>query len=251
MHNRIRVGALGYTISILVILSLWQIGSSSAIIPLLFPSPLTTLRAAEKLLQSGQLIVDITASINRIAIGFTLGSLLGIILGVMMGSFRVFRLACEPYVQFLRALPALAWIPAAMLWFGVGEASKIVLLVYTTIFVVAFNTMLGVLSISRNQLRAAGCFGLSSWQTFYLVKIPATVAHMLTGMRLAMGNCFSTIVAAELLAPRDGLGYLIFSSRTWMQTEFAFVGIAILGFLGFLTDAAFYMLTKKFLRRYL
>ncbi|WP_417277067.1 ABC transporter permease [Castellaniella sp.] len=251
MHNRIRVGVAGYSISILAILSLWQIGSSSAIVPLLFPSPLTTLDAARKLFQSGQLTTDIVASVSRIAMGFALGSLLGVFLGVLMGSFRLFRLACEPYIQFFRALPALAWIPAAMLWFGVGEASKVILLAYTTVFVVAFNTMLGVLSISRNQLRAAGCFGLSPWQTFYLVKVPATVAHMLTGMRLAMGNCFSTIVAAELLAPRDGLGYLIFSSRTWMQTEFAFVGIAILGLLGFLADAAFHVLTKRFFKRYL
>lgn len=184
-------------------------------------------------------------------IGFTLGSVLGIALGVLMGSFRLARLAFEPYMQFLRSLPALAWIPAAMLWFGTGEGSKIALLMYTTVFVVALNTMIGVLGVPANQLRAANCFGASAWQAFYMVKFPATVSYMLTGMRLAMGNCFSTIIAAELLAPKSGIGYLIFSSRTWMQTEYAFVGIVVLGVLGFLADRIFHYVSTRVCKRYL
>lgn len=246
-----RVGAVGYGVSIVVILALWQYGSSQAIIPLLFPSPLGTWRVAVQLWHEGRLSTDVIASLRRIAIGFTIGSGAGVLLGVLMGSFRIVRVVFDPYVQFFRALPALAWIPAAMVWLGTGEASKIALLVYTTVFVVALNTMIGVSSVSRNQLRAARCFGATPWQAFHLVKAPATVGHMLTGMRLAMGNCFSTIVAAELLAPRDGLGYLIFSSRTWMQTEFAFVGIVILGALGFLVDRLFVLVSRRLLARYL
>jgi NitT/TauT family transport system permease protein len=246
-----RVGAVGYGVSIMVILALWQYGSSQAIIPLLFPSPLGTWRVAVQLWHEGRLATDVIASLRRIAIGFTIGSGAGVLLGVLMGSFRTVRVLFDPYVQFFRALPALAWIPAAMVWLGTGEESKIALLVYTTVFVVALNTMIGVATVSRNQLRAARCFGATPWQAFHLVKAPATVGHMLTGMRLAMGNCFSTIVAAELLAPRDGLGYLIFSSRTWMQTEFAFVGIVILGALGFLVDRLFFLVSRRVFARYL
>ena len=198
----------------------------------------------------GKLLPNILASLQRIAIGFTIGSILGICLGVLMGSFRLVRLFFDPYVHFFRALPALAWIPAAMLWFGTGEESKIALLAYTTIFVVALNTMLGVSTIPRNQIRAAQSFGASSWQIFYMLRIPSTVSYMLTGMRLAMGNCFSTIVAAELMASKDGIGFLIFSSRYWMQTEFAFVGIAILGLLGFAVDRMFHIATTKLFARY-
>jgi len=248
---RRRVGVLGYAVSIAAVLALWQYGSSQAVIPLLFPSPLSTWRTAVKLFEEGRLVGDIAVSLRRIAIGFTLGSVLGVVLGIMMGSFRVVRLVFEPYVQFLRALPALAWIPAAMLWLGTGEESKIALLAYTTVFVVALNTMLGVASVPENHLRAARCSGASSWQAFHLVKAPATVPYMLTGMRLAMGNCFSTIIAAELLAPRAGIGYLIFSSRTWMQTEFAFVGIVILGLLGFTVDRVFHVATTRLFARYL
>jgi NitT/TauT family transport system permease protein len=246
-----RIGALGYGLSVAVILALWQYGSSQALIPLLFPSPLSTLHVATRLMHEGRLGVDVVASLRRIALGFAIGSSAGIVLGVLMGSFRAVRVVFDPYVQFFRALPALAWIPAAMVWLGTGEESKIALLVYTTVFVVALNTMIGVSTVPVNQLRAARCFGCSDWQVFRMVKAPATIPFMITGMRLAMGNCFSTIVAAELLAPKDGLGYLIFSARTWMQTEFAFVGIVILGVLGFAVDRVFVFATARLLRRYL
>ena len=112
------------------------------------------------------------------------------------------------------------------------------------------NTMIGVGSVPRDQIRAALCFGASPWQVFRMVRFPATVSHMLTGMRLAMGTCFSTIVAAELLAPEAGLGYLIFSARTWMQTEVAFVGIVLLGLLGFAADRLFQLATTRLFARY-
>jgi NitT/TauT family transport system permease protein len=246
-----RIGVAGYALSVAIILVLWQYGSSQAIIPLLFPSPLSTWHTAVRLYEEGRLTTDVIASLRRIALGFAIGSAAGIVLGTLMGSFRAVRIVSDPYVQFFRALPALAWIPATMLWLGTGEESKVALLVYTTVFVVALNTMIGVSSVSANQLRAARCFGCGDWQIFRMVKAPATVPFMVTGMRLAMGNCFATIVAAELLAPKDGLGYLIFSARTWMQTEYAFVGIVVLGLLGILVDRLFVLVTRHALERFL
>ncbi|HZQ61012.1 MAG TPA: ABC transporter permease [Casimicrobiaceae bacterium] len=241
----------GYVASVAILFVLWEYFSRQAVVAMLFPSPQSTWHVAVKLWEEGRLATDIALSLRRIAIGFALGSAAGILLGVLMGSFRSARAFFDPYLQFFRFLPALAWIPAAMLWLGTGEASKIALLIYTTVFVVALNTMIGVASVGRNQVRAAQCFGATRWQIFRMVTIPSTVGHMLTGMRLAMGNCFSTIVAAELLAPKAGLGYLIFSSRTWMQTEFAFVGIAVLGVLGFIIDRVFHLTTTRVYARYL
>ena len=167
-----------------------------------------------------------------------------------MGASRRVRLVFEPYLHFLRFLPALAWIPAVMLWLGTGERAKIALLAYTTVFIVALNTMEGVARVPRNQVRAARSFGAARRQIFFLVTIPATVAYMLTGMRLAMGNCFMTVVAAELVASDSGLGYLIFSSRQWMQTELAFVGIFVLGLLGLIADHVFQTTSTRLLWRY-
>jgi NitT/TauT family transport system permease protein len=246
-----RISWFGYAASLAAVLTLWQYGSSQALIPLLFPSPISTWRTAVQLAQEGRLMTDIAASLQRIAIGFAIGCFLGVAFGILMGSFRTVRLLFEPYVQFFRSLPALAWIPAAMVWLGTGEESKVALLVYTTVFVIALNTMIGVSSVPLNQLRAARTFGATRWQLFYMIKAPATVSYMLTGMRLAMGNCFATIIAAELLAPKAGIGYLIFSSRSWMQTEFAFVGIVILGVLGLLVDRIFHLATTRAFARYL
>jgi NitT/TauT family transport system permease protein len=241
---------LGYVASVLVVLGLWQYLSSRAIIPLLFPSPLSTLRVGLELVRKGQLQADLWASLGRILAGFALGSAAGVILGLLMGASRPVRLLLEPYLHFLRFLPALAWIPAVMLWLGTGEGAKIALLAYTTVFIVALNTMVGVSRVPRNQVRAARSFGAGRRQVFFLVTVPATVAYVLTGMRLAMGNCFMTVVAAELVASDSGLGYLIFSSRQWMQTELAFVGIFVLGFLGLIADHAFRTTSSRLLWRY-
>lgn len=241
---------LGYGASVVLVLLLWQYLSSRAIIPLLFPSPLSTLRVGFGLAEKGQLQADLWASLGRILAGFVVGSALGVVTGILMGSFRPVRLFFEPYVQFLRFLPALAWIPAVMLWLGTGERAKIALLAYTTVFIVALNTMVGVTRVPRNQVRAARSFGAGRWRIFFLVTIPATVSYMLTGMRLAMGNCFMTVVAAELVASDSGLGYLIFSSRQWMQTELAFVGIFVLGLLGLITDHVFRTTASWLLWRY-
>jgi NitT/TauT family transport system permease protein len=241
---------LGYAASVAVVLLLWQYLSSRAIIPLLFPSPLSTLRVGLGLAAKGQLQADLWASLARILVGFALGSALGVTGGILMGSFRPARLFFEPYLQFLRFLPALAWIPAVMLWLGTGERAKIALLAYTTVFIVALNTMVGVTRVPRNQVRAARSFGATRGKIFFLVTIPATVSYMLAGMRLAMGNCFMTVVAAELVASDSGLGYLIFSSRQWMQTELAFVGIFVLGLLGLTADHVFQATSSWLLWRY-
>ncbi len=241
---------LGYVLSVTVVLLLWEVLSRRAVIPLLFPSPLSTLRVGLALAGKGQLGADVVASVGRILAGFALGSVLGVAGGVVMGAFRPVRLLLEPYLQFLRFLPALAWIPAVMLWLGTGEAAKVALLAYTTVFIVALNTMVGVTRVPRNQLRAARSFGAGCAGIFWLVTIPATVSYMLTGMRLAMGNCFMTVVAAELVASDSGLGYLIFSSRQWMQTELAFVGIFTLSVLGVAADSIFRAASGRLLWRY-
>jgi ABC-type nitrate/sulfonate/bicarbonate transport system permease component len=240
----------GYMLSLVVVLAAWQYASSRAIVPMLLPSPFNTLNVGADLWASGQLLSDIEATLIRIVLGFAVGCAIGLPVGLFMGSFQPVRQLFEPFLHFLRFLPALAWIPAAMMWFGTGEDSKIALLAYATVFVVALNTMAGVASIPRNQIRAACCFGATRWQIFLLVTIPATLNYMVTGMRLAMGNCFQTVVAAELVASDSGLGFLIFSSRRFMQTEIAYVGIAVLGTIGILTDLLFQLATRSLLWPY-
>jgi NitT/TauT family transport system permease protein len=240
----------GYCASVIAVLALWQYFASQAVVTLLFPSPMRTLRLGWQLTQNGELTDDLVASLGRLLAGFGVGCAIGVAAGLVMGSFRTARHLFEPYLHFFRFLPALAWIPVVMVWLGTGDGSKIALLAYATAGIVALSTMAGVAGMPVNQLRAARSFGANRTQIFVFVTLPATVGHIVTGMRLAMGNCFMTLVAAELVASDSGIGYLIFSSRQWMQTERAYVGILVLGTLGVLSDLLFQRLSEHFLWRY-
>jgi NitT/TauT family transport system permease protein len=191
------------------------------------------------LAKSGVLFEHLWASLQRILAGFVAGSLLGIPIGLAMGSFRPVRKLLEPYTEFLRFIPSVAMITVAVIWFGIGEASKIFLIIYTTIFIVILNTAAGVSAIAPNKIRAAESLGASRAQIFFHVALPATVPYILTGMRLAMGNSFVTIIAAELVASNAGLGKMIWDARLYMLVDQIFVALLVLGLLGFTADRLF------------
>jgi NitT/TauT family transport system permease protein len=230
---------------------LWQVASANWAASVLFPGPRATVQAALTMMREGVLPLHMRVSLERIAIGFALGVGVGVPLGLAMGLFRPVRIFFEPYIQFFRFVPAIAWLIPAILWFGIGEASKIFLIFYMTVFLVLLNTMAGVVSVQRNQIRAAQCFGASGWQLYAWVVFPATMPFIVAGMRLAMGNSFAAVVGAELIAAEQGLGFLITDSWQWMAADRMFAGMLTLGLLGVLADLLFQALTKLFARRYM
>jgi NitT/TauT family transport system permease protein len=227
--------ALGFA-SLFVI---WQLTSIYLVGSVLFPPPTVVLRKGLVLARTGVLFEHLWASGQRILAGFIAGSLLGIPIGLAMGSFRPVRKLLEPYTEFLRFIPSVAMITVAVIWFGIGEASKVFLIIYTTIFIVILNTAAGVSAIAPNKIRAAESLGATQAQIFFYVALPATVPYILTGMRLAMANSFTTIVAAELIAANDGLGKMLWDGRLFMLVDEIFVSLVTLGFLGFVTDRLF------------
>lgn len=217
----------------------------------LFPSPSAIFTAWVDLLRDGTLVSDVLISLRRIAIGFVLGCLVGVPLGLAMGLFKPVRIFCEPYVQFLRFVPPIAWLIPAIMWFGIGEVSKILIIFDMTVFLVLLNTMMGVPAIRTNYLRSARCFGVSRWQMFAWVIFPATMKHIVAGARIAMGNSFAAVVGAELIAANAGLGYLIVDSGAWMAMSNMFAAMLTLGLLGIFADRLFRILTDRFLSPYL
>jgi NitT/TauT family transport system permease protein len=212
---------------------------------------MATLRAVGTLLNEGVLSEDVLVSLMRIGIGFALGVGVGVPLGLAMGTFHSIKIFFEPYIQFLRFVPAIAWLVPAILWFGIGEVSKIFLIFYTTIFLVLLNTMIGVASVRPNQIRAAQCFGATAWHCYAWVILPATMPYILTGMRLAMGNSFAAVVGAELITAEQGIGFLIMDSWMWLAADRMFAGMLTLGLLGVIADFLFQSITKRCARRYL
>src|SRR6266446_754487 len=229
----------GYVFGFVSLFVIWHLASVYLVGSVLFPPPTLVFKKGVVLVRNGVLFEHLWASAQRILAGIIAGSLLGIPIGLAMGSFRPVRKVLEPYTEFLRFIPSVAMITVAVIWFGIGEASKIFLIVYTTIFIVIINTAAGVSAIAPDKIRAAQSLGASRAQIFLHVALPATVPYILTGMRLAMANSFTTIVAAELIAANDGLGKLLWDGRMFMLVDEIFVSLVTLGLLGFVVDRMF------------
>jgi ABC-type nitrate/sulfonate/bicarbonate transport system permease component len=240
----------GYLIGFGSLFALWHIASVYLLNSVLFPAPGRVVAKAIELAQDGTLWENASVSLQRIGLGFFFGSLIGIPLGLAIGSFGIVRRILEPYTEFLRFIPATALITVAVIWFGIGEGSKIFLIIYTTVFIVIISTAAGVSAVAPNKIRAARSLGASRAQVFWYVALPATVPYILTGMRLAMGNSFVTIIAAELVAANAGLGKMIWDARLYMLVDQIFVALLVLGLLGFTADRLFRWGIYAFAGRY-
>lgn len=229
---------------------LWQFVTMFFVNPVFFPTPVRAFEKGVEMIGDGSLFGHVQASLARIFAGFFVGSLIGAPVGLLMGNFRPVRALFEPYIQFFRFVPSIAWLTPAVIWFGIGEVSKVVIIVYTTVFIVIINTIVGVSNVAPNKIWAARSLGANRTQTFLFIVMPATLPFILTGMRLAMGNSFATVVSAELIAADEGIGYLISNARIFLSTETIFLAIVVLGTLGFISDRIFRLAITRFAHQY-
>ncbi|WP_370515430.1 ABC transporter permease [Paracoccus sp. S-4012] len=230
-------------------LLVWELASRQ-VLPLFLPSPGATLAAAVELWNDGTLLSSVLASLSRIAIGWGLGVVLGVPIGILMGTFPAVRRLLDPYIDFFRFIPPIAFVTLAIIWLGPGEASKIGLIFYATIFVIIVSMISGVQAVNPDRLRAAATLGAGRMRTLLTVIVPSSVPAMLTGSRIAMGNSFLTVVSAEIVAAQEGVGALIWTARNYGRTEWVFVGLILLGVLGFLCDRLLRWAAHSLFRRY-
>lgn len=249
-QDRAWLSRAGYFVcSIVVGLGVWQFLAWN-MGPSLVSSPKTTWDAAVELAKDGTLLESCAVSLRRIMIGWTMGILVGAPVGILMARVKVIRNLLDPYIEFFRFIPPIAFVTLAIAWFGIGETSKVILIFYTSVFIITINTIAGVLSINESKLLAAESLGASRYQTFVAVVLPSTVPHLVTGARLALGNSFLTIISAEIVAAQTGLGSLIWTARNFGRIDWIFVGIIALGILGYLFDRAIRLVGSKLLARY-
>lgn len=233
----------------IVVLAAWQ-GGALVYGPEVVPSPLQTIKGAIELFKDGSLQKYIGVSFVRVLSGWTLGSLIAIPLGIIIGKVDAIRHFAEPLLNFIRFIPPIAFITLFLVWFGIGEQSKIALILYATLFIVMMNTLTGVLSVEEDKIRSARSMGASEWQIIVHVIVPATAPYIFTGVRLAMGTSYMAIVGAEMIAANEGVGFLIWNSRLFFRTDWIFVGLISLGLMGFITDRLFGWFGSKVLWRY-
>jgi ABC-type nitrate/sulfonate/bicarbonate transport system permease component len=170
---------------------------------------------------------------------------------VLAGSSRYARAALDPFIHFFRFVPALALVSLFIIWFGIGESSKVNLVAYAAAFTVLVTTAAGASSINPDKLNAARTMGATRLVLFFRVIVPGTIPAIFTGMRLGLANAFLVIVAAEALATQEGIGFLIWNARTFFRTDFIFVGVLCFGTLGFVSDRLWKLFGRTVLRRYL
>jgi NitT/TauT family transport system permease protein len=203
----------------------------------LFPKPLEVLWGLGELVQKGLLFKYVVASLFRVTWGFTLAVLVGIPFGLLLGWSRWAQEAFNPMIQGFRPISPIAWIPVAILWFGVSDAAPVFLIFLASVFPITVSTAASVKSVQSVYLRAADNFGLTKVQLFRRVIFPACLPQIITGLRIGLGIAWLVVVAAEMIAVNSGLGYLIIDARNaGKRYDLVVAGMILIGVIGWLLD---------------
>jgi len=235
--------ALVSAMSILVLLTAWAVISTSGTLPAGYlPTPLELGVDFKRLVTEGYksvpLVDHIKISLFRALFGFTLGALVGIPLGLLTGFTRLGDAIVSPVMAFLRPIPPIAFIPMIVLYFGLGETGRVVLIFWTALNYVQVNAHAGAANIPLTYMRAAKSLGLTKRQQFFRVVFPAAIPQIFTGLRVAMALSWAVVVAAELVGAQEGLGYMISDASFTFRIPTVFIGIAIIGAIGLLLNIA-------------
>jgi ABC-type nitrate/sulfonate/bicarbonate transport system permease component len=244
MFKRVRKG-----LSILIIiLAFWQFGSDFKLInPLIMPAPLDVLKSLFLMLLKGPLLVDIWSSTKRVFVGFLFASLVAVPLGITLGWNRSLSHYFLPVIELLRPIPPIAWIPLAILWFGIGDSSSYFITSLASFFPIFVNSFAGAKNVEKVYINAALSLGASNKLIATDILIPSTLPFIFTGMRLGLGVAWMSVIAAELIAARSGLGYMIQLHRMLLETQKVISGMVVIGSIGFAMNLFMLYLQKKFI----
>ncbi len=230
----------------LVLLALWYaIRASGLVKPTLVPTPWEVATRFWELLWGGRLAIDILMSTQRVVIGVALGIVLAVPVGFLLGWYRQVRTFIDPLINFFRALPPIALIPLVIVYFGIGEPAKVVILFYASFFAGVIVMYEGIAQISPLFIRVARTLGATDGEIFRKVVIPMAVPHVLTALRVALGVAWATLVASELIAAQQGLGAIIQDAAAFFQLDIIYVGIICIGFIALFMDLVLRAVTRR------
>lgn len=222
---------------------MWEIGALMADLPQLFPTPVAVVVAFKDLLiaegpadlpWAGELIGNMLVSLWRVIVGFCLAAVTGVLLGVIAGWWPRARDLVEPVVEIIRPIPPLAWVPLAMLWFGLGFRPAVFLIWLGAFFPILSNTVLGMESTPKNLIEVSKTLGANSRQILFKVGIPSALPSIMAGLRIGLGIGWMCLVAAELTGSNTGLGYLIMYYYSTMEAAKMVAGMLTIGLVGVL-----------------
>ena len=235
------------TISILCLILIWFLVSSSR--PDFFPTPMATIerfiRLVEKPIMGVSILGHILASLRRVLFALIASILLGVTIGLVMGWNKKIRAAINPILMALRPIPPIAWIPLIILMFGVDEFPKILLVFIGSFFPIVMNTMSGVSMVDDMYLKVGKIYKANTWQTLRHIVFPAAMPTILAGIKIAISSGWMVVVAAEMLASKSGLGFLINRGRDSYDVALIMVAMILIGVVGALLSAVFTLIERK------
>lgn len=221
----------------LVVVGLWQLASELRLIrPILLPSPLKVAQAFVELGSSGALFLHLGISLLRVLEGFAIAALAGLTLGVGIGLSRGLDRLTDLTIQLLKPIPPIAWIPLAILWFGIGEGGKVFIIFLGAFFPILVNTIDGIRQTDHRFIELARILEVTRGRFITQVVLPGALPAIMTGLRVGLMVAWMCVVAAELIAASSGIGYLIMDARQMSQTDQVLVGMVAIGIMGKLLD---------------
>lgn len=230
------------------ILVAWEIASRTGLLSArILPEPAAVLAAFWQLLRSGELAHHVGVSAARAFSALAIGGGLGLLLGLLTGTWQRAEALLDTTLQMLRNIPALALIPLVILWFGIDEAAKLVLVAVGVFFPVYLNTFHGIRNVDRDLIEMARSYGLSGFQLYRQVILPGALPSILVGLRFSLGLMWVLLIVAETLSAQAGIGYLTMNAREFLQTDIVLVGILLYAVLGKLADVIARGLEKAWL----
>lgn len=232
-------------IGLIVPFALWWLATLSGDNEIFLPKPFSVLTRVISWWQEDNLWQDITISVYRVMAGFVLSVVIALPLGLLIGSYRAVQAFLEPLTDFIRYMPAVAFIPLVMLWIGIDESSKIAIIFIGTFFQMVLMVAEDVRRVPMAQIEAAQTMGASREELIRLVILPSAKPALLDTLRVTMGWAWTYLVVAELVAANSGLGYAILKAQRFLQTDKIFASMLLIGLIGLLTDQLFRALHRK------
>ncbi|MBY1241138.1 ABC transporter permease, partial [Clostridioides difficile] len=229
-----------------IILLLWKITNYLGIwSDYILPSPEKVYSTFLNMISDGSIFINVYASMKRVLIGFAINTAIGVPLGIFFGIYSGVYEYFKSLINFLRNTPPLALIPMLILWFGIGEESKIIIIVLASFFPIFTSTLKGIKNCDSKLIEVGRVFEFSKLQIIFKIIIPNAILDIAVGLKLALGYSFRAIIGAELVAASSGLGYLISDGKEMSRTDVVIVGIIVIGLLGIITDYIFSIIVKK------
>lgn len=242
-----RSGFLLSVLSVLVVCGLWEALSRSPFVDLVSMVPLSDIvRALFRLVISGEVFSWLGPSLFRLFAGYLIAAFAGIAVGLLMGYSRSAYYVLEPIVEFVRPIPSPAYIPIVILFLGIDDQMKIAVIAFAAFFPVAINTYSGVLNVDPVFIDVARTLGVPKWSTAFRVVLPASMPHIMSGLRISLGIALIVTVLSEMVAGNDGIGYFVLSMQRAFRNANMFAGVLVLGILGYLLNRVFLLLERYF-----